>query len=289
MITQRSSSGTKTTRGSSKPHCSLSTPSVGREQRLRVDRSSRRRRSAERATVRCEIPRRSSTRARSDGRVVELRRGRVEDGVDRIRPVVRRQDRVGGVAREELARALTPRRGLARPAGGARPAGRPRRAAAPRGGTRASTRRPRCRSSSPRRGRRCSRRSRSRTAAGASRLRPRNQSNARCARTPCSGSPVTANAASSASTNAEASSGCSSPLPGAGSSRRRPRWPVSRSVPSARPDSSPSQRSASSPVSRQVLAAERDAADDQRVRQPGVVVGERRPRTSASRRAACDS
>ncbi len=63
---------------------------------------------------------------------------------------------------------------------------------------------------------------------------PRNHSNACVARTPCSGSPVSANAASSASTSAAASSGCSSPRPGAGSSRRRPSWPGSAAMSVAR-------------------------------------------------------
>ena len=52
--------------------------------------------------------------------------------------------------------------------------------------------------------------------------------------------------------------------------------------PSARPDSSPSQRSDSRPVCVRSSASERDAADDQRVREARVVVGELRPRTSAS-------
>src|SRR5581483_4591143 len=56
-------------------------------------------------------------------------------------------------------------------------------------------------------------------------LRPRNHSNARIARVPCSALRVTAKALSSASTSAAASSGCSSPGPGAGSPLRRPWCP----------------------------------------------------------------
>ena len=233
VITQRSSSATNTTRAILEAPVLALEPSVGASSGSGsiVQPSIP---FAERATERCEMPGRSSTRASTTVVSVELRRGRVEDDVDGIRPVVRGQDRVGRMADEELA-LRSRRRRLSRGSRRGRPAGRPRRAAAPRGGRRASTRRPRCRSSSPRRARRCSRRWRSRTAAGWSRLRPRNQSNDCCARSPCSGSPVTAKAASSASTNADASSGCSSPPPGAGSSRLRPTWPVSRSVPSARP------------------------------------------------------
>ena len=56
----------------------------------------------ERATVRCEIPAQILDAGQHNGRVADLRGGRVEDHVDRVRPVARRQDRVGGVAREEL-------------------------------------------------------------------------------------------------------------------------------------------------------------------------------------------
>ena len=196
-------------------------PSVGREQRLR-DRSSSRR-------PRCRAGDARGARSRSDPRPGRagrsspstLRRGRVEDGVDRIRPVRRGQDRVGRVTVEELAALLTPAAALGARGRRGRAAQTPARVEEQRRAmeARASTRRPRCRScvSSP------SPSLQPPVAKSYSgrwrRLRPRNQSNARWARAPCSGSPVTANAASSASTNAEASSGCSSPLPGAGSSR----------------------------------------------------------------------
>ena len=190
------------------------------EQRLRIDRSSRRSRSPS-ARPRGGRSRSDPRRGRARWSLAELGRCRVEDDIDGIRPVGRGQDRVGGMAGEELPPLLRRRTGLraTHGAGGGRPAGRRCRGAAPRGGRRVSTRPPRCRSWSRRRARRCSRPSRSRTAAGWSLLRPRNQSNDCWARSPCSGSPVTAKAASSASTNADASSGCSSPLPGAGSAR----------------------------------------------------------------------
>ena len=61
-MTQRSSSGTKTTRASSKPHCSLSTPSAGASSGSgsTVQPSIP---LLDRATERCERPVRSSTRA----------------------------------------------------------------------------------------------------------------------------------------------------------------------------------------------------------------------------------
>ena len=93
VITQRSSSGTQTARGSSKPHCSVVTPSSGASSGSRsIDQPSIP--FAERATVRCEIPVRSSTRARRTVSPVDDCGARVEDRVDRIRPVVGRR-RIG--------------------------------------------------------------------------------------------------------------------------------------------------------------------------------------------------
>ena len=182
MITQRSSSATQTTRASSNPHCSLSTPSAGCEQRLRVDR-----------------PAVDAVRGARDGEVRDPasgpRRGRAGRSCRRPRAAAGLKTALTGYGQSSAVRiglagwrwkssrgrhAARRRSRVPRRAG--RPAARPRRAAARRGGTRASTRRLRCRSSSRRRARRCSRRSRSRTAVGARRLRPRNQSNARCAR-----------------------------------------------------------------------------------------------------------
>ena len=86
---------------------------------------------------------------------------------------------------------------------------------------------------------------------------------------------MAANAASSASTSAEASSGCSSPLPGAGSLSfaaevaGQPQHPVRE----ARLVAEPAQRL--EPGGDPRRPAERAAARDQRLRQPGVVVGER--------------
>ena len=73
----------------------LEAPLLARDARRRAraaarDRpTSRRCRSRERATVRCEMPRRSSTRASRTVSPSTRGRGRVEDGVDRIRPVAR--------------------------------------------------------------------------------------------------------------------------------------------------------------------------------------------------------
>jgi hypothetical protein len=130
-----------------------------------------------------------------------------------------------------------------------------------------------------------------------SRLRPRNHSNARRARTPCSGSPVIANATSSASTRADASSGCSSPPPGAGSSAVAA--VVARQAQEVLGEAAfvaePAQRL--EPELDQVVAAERvGSAEDQRLRQAGVVVAQlvlepapARPRRRAIGAASCST
>ena len=79
-------------------------------------------------------------------------------------------------------------------------------------------------------------------------------------------------AASSASTNADASSGCSSPPPDAGSPLVRPRCPVSRRTALGQTALVPEPGKRVQAGLDCVIAVERDAADDQRVRQPGVVV-----------------
>ncbi len=153
--------------------------------------------------------------AREQDRLAVDRSGRrVEDGVDRIGPVARPSGSDCAGWRSKSSRSLTPRptcegrsrrpkRGRRRRRGGARRCGRP-----------ASTLRPRSGSARRVRARRCSRRSRSRRAAcaagcgrGTTRTRgaPGRRARPRC---------VTANAVSSASTSAAASSGCSSPEPG---------------------------------------------------------------------------
>ena len=58
---------------------------------------------AERATVRCEMPRRSSTRASSTVSPSTMAAAGLKTAFTGIRPVVRSQNRVGGVALEELA------------------------------------------------------------------------------------------------------------------------------------------------------------------------------------------
>ena len=221
MITQRSSSGTKTTRASSKPHCSLSIPSAGASSGSGsiVQPSIP---LLERATERCERPVRSSTRASRTVVPFDLRRGGVEHGVDRIRPVLRGQDRVGRVAIEELSALATSVHA------GSQPVSRVRwTAGSPAASSSSAARWTASVDSAPWLSFVVSSPSPSLQPPVAKsysgrwrRLRPRNQSNDRCARFACSGSPVTANAASSAATKAEASSGCSSPPPGAGSVRR---------------------------------------------------------------------
>ena len=215
VIAQRSSSGSQTdARVLEAPLLALDP--VGRsEQRLRVDRPAV---DAVGGARDGEVrdPAQVLDAREEDGLAVDDRRRRVEDGVDRIRPVGRGQDRVAGMPAEELAarsRAPLPPRLAAndgRQLGGveqergamegerrlgsfvvvdvfvaepvAAAAGREVVERAGSGG--------------------CGR--------GTSRTRG-------ARRTPCSRSPVTASAASSASTNADASSGCSSPAPGAGS------------------------------------------------------------------------
>ena len=102
MIAKQPSSSIHTTRASSKPHCSLSTPFSGASSGSVATRQPSTP-FAERATVRCEMPVSVSTRtsrtvspSTSDG-------GRVEDDIHRSRPVLRREERIAGVPCEELA------------------------------------------------------------------------------------------------------------------------------------------------------------------------------------------
>ena len=170
----------------------------------------------------------------------------VEHGVDRIRPVGRGQDRVGRMAIEELA-ARSRRGRLARGRGdGDADAGRVEQQRGAMEGER---------------------RLGSFVVVGVSLAEPVAASAGRevvqrpvemvAAEEPVEralrasavlASPVTANAASSASTNADASSGCSSPAPGAGSLALAAEMAGQAKHAVARPDSSPSQRSDSRPV-----------------------------------------
>ena len=232
------------------------------------------------------MPRRSSTRASTTVVSPTLCCGRVEDDVDGIRPVGGGQDRVGRMAGEQLALPLMRcdrfARSLRTDGGQAGGIEQQRRAVEGerRFGAFVVVRR------LARRGRRSSRPWRSRTAAAGAGCGRGTSRTTCCARNPCSGSPVTAKAASSASTNADASSGCSSPVPGAGSSR-------SAAAVAGQPEdavrepglvSEPAERV--EPRLRQVRPAQRDAADDQRVRETGVVVGELSSNQSQPR-AAC--
>ena len=204
-----------------------------------------------------------------------LRRGRVEDGVDRIRPVVRRQDRVGRVAVEELAACSRRRTGLARRADGGT-AGRPAVSSSSAARWKASV------DSAPSLSFVVSSPSPSlqppvaKSYSGRwSRLRPRNQSNARCAR-------------SAVLRIAGDGEGGELGLDECGRVERL-LVAVSRSRLGATPAAVAGQPKralgepglVAEPAERvearlgQIVAAERDAADDQRVRQPGVVVGER--------------
>ena len=165
MITHRSSSLTQTARASSKPHCSLSTPaSAASSGSGETDHPSTP--FAERATERCEIPRQRFHPGDQDRLAVDEGRGRVEDGVDRVRPVLGCEDRVAGMPPEELslrgahaALTLATRR--------RRTTGRPAASSTSSARWKASVdSAPSFAFSRPRRGRRCTRRWRSRRAGG---------------------------------------------------------------------------------------------------------------------------
>ena len=55
-----------------------------------------------RATQRCEWPRRSSTRTSRIGFIARLTGSGIEDGMCRIRPILGREDRIGGIAMKQL-------------------------------------------------------------------------------------------------------------------------------------------------------------------------------------------
>ena len=127
-----------------------------------------------------------------------------------------------------------------------------------------------------------------------SRLRPRNHSKARTARSPYALSPVATNASVRASTRAAASSGCSSPSSestGTGSSGcERQGLPTSRTPSvSQRRTARAYQSRASRPRRVNSAVAQPVTGRDQGLGEPGVVVGQRRPRTTASRRVRCSA
>ena len=224
--------------------------------------------------MRCEIPRRSSTRASRTVSPSTTAAAGLKTALTGYGQSLGRQDRVGRDggrrARGRAHAAAT----LARAARRSRRGRRRRRGGARRGGTRASTRRPRSRSAPRRRARRCSRRWRSRRAAAAGGCGRGTTRRRGVARTPCSGSRVTAKAVSSASTSAAASSGCSSPAarsglaapPAAVPGRRR------KSPREAGLVAEPAQRL--EPELDEIVAPECVAAADQRLREPRVVVAE---------------
>ena len=102
MITQQSSSAIQTTRASSKPHCSLARPLGERSGSGSIDQSRGAVRRARDGQVGDAAP--ILDPGEQDGRAVDERGGRVEHGVDGIRPVVGGEDRVRRVPLEELAR-----------------------------------------------------------------------------------------------------------------------------------------------------------------------------------------
>ena len=214
VINQRSSSATQTARGSSKPHCSLSIPLAGASSGSgSIDHAVEAvRRARDGRDARCPV--RSSTRASSTVSPSTSAAAGLKTTLTGVRPIGRGQDRVAGMPPEELVVRVS--RGLVRASRSVRSRGRPA-ASSTSCGTVEGKRRlgafvvvdvGLAEAVAAPAGREVVERPvRAGFGRGTSRTPLR-------ARAPCSRVAGDGERRSSASTNADASSGCSSPAPG---------------------------------------------------------------------------
>ena len=242
---------------------------VGAEERLRIDAQPSQP-FAERATVRCEMPREVLDAGEQDGSPSTTRAAGLKTALTGYGQSAAVRIGFAGwrVNSSRLAHAGTDSRGSG---DDGQPERRPCRAAAQRGGRRASIRPPRCRSSSRRRGRRCS---------------PRREVVERPLQLVATEEPVErllrAHAVLGVARHGERGElrlderrGVERLLvavPGAGSERRGRRAPSAEACPPPGRTRRRASEARRAPSRRQLVRAERRPADDQRVRETGVVV-----------------